>query len=88
MALPALVLIERLAQHRDLNLQIILLIVRPGQIRARSWSLLTTSPLAAASVANSSSARLPSRTGTPSRHSSRRPVSNRKRPNLTAARGE
>src|SRR5262249_603386 len=57
----------------------------PGQTRARSSSLVTTLPAAPASTDNTSSARLPSRTGTPSRQSSRRPRSNRNRPNLASS---
>ena len=84
-ALAAFVLVERLPERRHLDLEVVLLDDRPGQTRASSSSLVTTSPLAAASTDRMSSARLPSRTGTPSRDSSRRARSNRNRPNVTSS---
>src|SRR6516162_11241427 len=59
--------------------------IRPGQTRLISSSLLTTAPLASISVKSTSKARPPSSIGRPSARTSRRCGKIRKRPNSTPA---
>lgn len=78
-ALSALPLVQCLHERRSLDLEVVL---RGDLPRPDPRQQLIPAP---ASTARTSRARLPSRTGIPSRDSSRRARSNRNRPNVTSS---